>query len=98
MMIKKIYIFLLITFIILGCKGKNNQPSSEDLSKKDTLNINIGTEPPSLDWSLATDSTSYLILNNIMEGLTRFGEDYKAEPALAKSWDVSKDGKTYTFH
>ncbi len=96
-MIKKVYMLFLITFLILGCKGNNNQLTSEDIAKKDTLNINIGSEPPSLDWSLATDSTSYLILNNIMEGLTRFGDDYKVEPALALSWHVSEDGKTYTF-
>jgi len=94
---KKVYMFLLLAFLISGCKGNQNHLTSDDIAKKDTLNINIGTDPPSLDWSLATDSTSYLILNNIMEGLTRFGDDYKAEPALATSWNVSEDGKTYVF-
>jgi len=74
---KKVYMFLLLAFLISGCKGNQNHLTSDDIAKKDTLNINIGTDPPSLDWSLATDSTSYLILNNIMEGLTRFGDDYK---------------------
>lgn len=94
----KIALLLLTILLIQGCKGNKNQITSEEITKKDTLNINIGSEPPSLDWSLATDSTSYLILNNIMEGLTRFGGDYKPEPALAKNWDITKDGRTYTFH
>lgn len=97
-MYNKTTFLILILTLIVGCKGKNGRISPEDIARKDTLNINIGTEPPSLDWSLATDSTSYLILNNIMEGLTKFSDDYKAEPALAVSWDLSEDGKTYTFH
>ncbi len=72
--------------------------SNTDISKKDTLNINIGTEPPTLDWSLATDLTSFLIITNIMDGLTRFSPENKPEPSLAKSWEISDDGKTYIFH
>ncbi|NIZ11121.1 ABC transporter substrate-binding protein [Pseudooceanicola sp. HF7] len=33
-----------------------------------------------------------------MEGLTRFGPDGSINPGLARSWDVSEDGLTYTFH
>lgn len=88
---------LICTVILFSCGGNNNSINS-DLSGKDTLNINIGTEPPSLDWSLATDSTSFTILNNIMEGLTRFSDRHQPEPALAEKWEVSEDGKTYTFH
>ena len=93
-MINKILILLTIS-LILSCNGNSN--SKIDISKKDTLNINIGTDPPTLDWSLATDSTSFTILNNIMEGLTKFSMKHKPEPALAESWEVSNGGKTYTF-
>ena len=34
----------------------------------------------------------------VFSGLTRLGGDGTPEPALAESWDVSSDGKTYTFH
>ncbi len=70
---------------------KNNRASP------DALRMNLGTEPPSLDWSLATDSTSILVLNNLMEGLTRYDESLVAVPALAESWGVSDDGIVYTF-
>lgn len=91
-------LLILTAFLLLISCSCNNNSKNSDISNKDTLKINIGTEPPSLDWSLATDSTSFTILNNIMEGLTRFSDKHKAEPALAKSWEVSEDGKTYTFH
>lgn len=33
----------------------------------------------------------------IYEGLTKF-EDSQIKPSLAESWDISEDGKVYTFH
>ena len=35
---------------------------------------------------------------NIFDGLTRYNADFDIEAALAESWDVSQDGRTYTFH
>ena len=90
------YLILLFLplLLIISC---NSGPREINIAEKDTLNINIGTEPPSLDGSLATDSTSYTILNNIMDGLTKFSHEHKPEPALAESWEISEDGKTFTF-
>ena len=90
--------FFLITicfFLITAC-GNNNKGGNGG-APRDTLNVNLGNEPPSLDWSLATDGTSIMVINNIMEGLTKFGEDFTPEPDLAESWRLSDNGKTYTF-
>ena len=62
------------------------------------LRMNIETEPPSLDWSIATDNWSIHVINNIMNGLTRYDDDLVAQPALAERWDVSDDGMVYRFH
>lgn len=34
---------------------------------------------------------------NIFDGLTRYTSDFSIEGALAESWEVSQDGRTYTF-
>ncbi|MEA4882321.1 MAG: peptide ABC transporter substrate-binding protein [Clostridia bacterium] len=56
----------------------------------------IGAEVP-LDpqhsWSVVTNT----IGTHFMEGLVRV-HDGKILPGIAKSWDISPDGKTYTFH
>jgi oligopeptide transport system substrate-binding protein len=62
------------------------------------ITINWGTEPPSLDPGLASDTTSANILLNIMDPLVKLDEDLNPVPSLAESWDVSEDGKTVTFH
>ena len=61
------------------------------------LRINLETEPPSLDWSLATDGISIIAIQQLMRGLTRLSRDLRPEPDLAERWSVSADGRTYTF-
>ncbi|HAP67182.1 MAG TPA: oligopeptide-binding protein oppA [Nitrospinae bacterium] len=60
--------------------------------------MSISTEPPTLDWSLATDGVSFNVIASIMEGLTEFDEKLNPKPAIASKWDVSGDGKIYTFY
>jgi oligopeptide transport system substrate-binding protein len=62
------------------------------------LRINLATEPPTLDWTRATDSVSITVIEQLMRGLTQLGPDLRPEPALAERWEVSPDGRTYTFH
>lgn len=58
--------------------------------------LRLQTEPPSLDWNLASDYVSMSVLYHLMEGLAEYDANQKAVPGLA-SWKVSKDGKTYTY-
>ena len=52
-------------------------------------------EPQSL---VATATNDFRILVNIYDGLVRFKSGtLQVEPALAESWTISEDGKTYTF-
>jgi oligopeptide transport system substrate-binding protein len=60
--------------------------------------VNLGTEPPSLDWSLATDHVSFNVIANLMVGLTEFDKDLKPAPVIAKSWDFLEGGKKIVFH
>jgi oligopeptide transport system substrate-binding protein len=58
--------------------------------KAGVLRMSVGTEPPSLDAGLATDTTSSSIILNLMDPLIRLGPGpaLKAEPGAAKSWTV----------
>lgn len=39
----------------------------------------------------------FVIQDMVYEGLVRYGDNGVIEPVLAESWEVSEDGKTYTF-
>lgn len=69
----------------------------ESARDRDTLIVNIATEPPSLDWSLATDHVSFNVIANLMVGLARFDENAEPVPELAGSWEIQNDGRRYVF-
>ena len=55
-------------------------------------------EPPHLDpTSAAAGAIDSVLYANVFEGLTRFMGDGSVVPGLAKSWEISEDGLTYTF-
>ena len=61
----------------------------------------IGTqlEPPVLDPTAnPAAAISEVLYGNVYEGLVQFAADGSVLPMLARSWDVSADGLTYTFH
>ena len=64
----------------------------------DTLDRGIGSEWSSLDPHVNFDSAAGWIQMDAYEGLVNFANDGKVIPGAAERWDVSSDGKTYTFH
>lgn len=91
-----------LALVAAGCGGDDNEQAAGDTAggtpAKQVITVNWGTEPPSLDPGLASDTTSANILFNIMDPLVKLGADLEPIPAAAESWDVSADGKTVTFH
>lgn len=55
-------------------------------------------DPRSLDPSLATDVPTGRAVGYIFDGLTNFDAAANVKPGLAERWDVSTDGRIYTFH
>lgn len=72
-------------------------PGAAQAARTD-LTLGIRLEPPHLDptagAAAAIDEITYA---NIFEGLTRIDAQGAVQPWLAKSWEISGDGKTYIF-
>lgn len=65
---------------------------------KSDIVVAMQLEPPHLDpTSAAAGAIDSVLYSNVFEGLTRFGADGAVNPGLAQSWEISEDGKTYTF-
>lgn len=61
--------------------------------------LSIAAElPVSFDPGLINDDVSTFYTNQLFEGLVRIGEDHNVLPAMAASWEISADGRTYLFH
>jgi len=73
------------------------KPGVTPAPKGATLNL-PGADPPTLDPALTTDATSAEYIVEIFSGLVTLNSDMEVVPDIAKSWEVSEDGKVYTFH
>lgn len=51
----------------------------------------------SFDPQIASADDEFLIIENCFEGLVRIRDNGEIIPGVAESWDISSDGKTYTF-
>ncbi|MBS6025382.1 MAG: hypothetical protein KIB00_14995 [Paeniclostridium sordellii] len=84
-----------ITIIPYGAKYAYKWANAED---KNELNLTSNSDIPSLDMSKATDSLSFSVANNVMEGLVRVNNDGEVVEGIAKEWKSSEDKKTWTFY
>jgi oligopeptide transport system substrate-binding protein len=88
--------FFGFAFSVFGLFGAVTATAKADVQ---VIRIGNGAEPKDLDVHVVTGVPEFNILQNLFEGLV--GKDpktLKPTPAVAEKWDISKDGKTYTFH
>jgi peptide/nickel transport system substrate-binding protein/oligopeptide transport system substrate-binding protein len=86
-------ILLLSALAAIACKGGESSPSRRTLiDSRDTY------DPRSLDPALSTDVPTGRAVGYVFDGLVRFTPDAQVVPGLARAWEVSADGLTYTFH
>ena len=104
MLYKKLYLklvaLLAVTGLILTLSGCGDYQSNvESGNREGTLHWGNGTEPQSLDPHIATGVPEHHIISSLMEGLVhKDGETLEPRPGVAKSWDISTDGRVYTFY
>ncbi len=97
MKIKNLMVALLMgiaTLALVGCSGKENGKKAHS----STLNVDIGADVAILDPQMVEDMQSYRVVNDLFEGLTSEDQHNHPVPGLAEKWEISPDGKTYTFY
>jgi oligopeptide transport system substrate-binding protein len=92
------YLLLAVVCVLSVSCGKGNFSERASQGKANTFVYPIVTNPTTLDPQIVKDGDTIDLIQNIYEGLVGWGEDNKPVGTGAESWDVSKDGLTYTFH
>lgn len=88
-----------VALLALGACGGSSSSGGSGGSGSDKLTIGLTAEPASLDFTTNDGAAiPQALLYNVYETLVKLDQDGKIVPALAKSWDVSSDRTTYTFH
>ncbi|WP_119328929.1 peptide ABC transporter substrate-binding protein [Cysteiniphilum halobium] len=79
--------------------GQAQTVTQQQTSTKDqVLTVGVGAAVPTLDPGILSDISSFRVANDLYEGLVTLNQKDEIIPGVAQSWDVSPDGKTYTFH
>ncbi|MFC2008171.1 peptide ABC transporter substrate-binding protein [Chloroflexota bacterium] len=62
-----------------------------------TLNL-YSVDPYTLDPAVSSEMTSHEYIMQLFSGLVRPGDNLEPAPDIAQRWQVSDDGRTYTFY
>ena len=84
---------LSLLFCCCACSGENRPENADQ-----TITFHLGEDPSSLDPQIADSFASRVAVEALYEGLVRLDENGDVYPGAAESWDVSTDGRQYTFH
>ena len=98
-------LLLTIVFVLAACNESSDGGSGDDdgddgksSTTPQVLVFGRGGDSVALDPGIVTDGESFKVTQNLFETLLNFGEqDTTIKPGLAKDWEVSDDGLTYTF-
>ena len=83
----------LSTVVLLTACGKANKEADAPT----TFSYVYAVDPASLDYSIATRTSTTDIIGNVIDGLMENDQYGNVVPSLAEDWSVSKDGLTYTY-
>ncbi|MEK7813505.1 MAG: ABC transporter substrate-binding protein [Candidatus Desantisbacteria bacterium] len=83
------YIVILMTILLSSCAAQ------KDIN---TLHLRLSSDPTTLDPALMVDVVGGIVGAKIFNGLVKYGDGMKIVGDVAKRWDISHDGKTYTFY
>ncbi len=81
--------------VLFVCSSLTSCDSSG--SRADLVILN-GAEPTSIDPAVITGQLDGRVAYALFDGLAHFDRHGTPQPAIAQSWDISPDAKTYTFH
>ncbi|MCQ2285473.1 MAG: ABC transporter substrate-binding protein [Bacteroidales bacterium] len=90
---KTLYLlFLVLSFLTFSCK------KADENQNKMIFHYNESSGITTLDPAFASGQAVIWACNQLYNGLVDLDDSMHIVPAIAKSWEISPDGKTYTFH
>ncbi|MCL2392147.1 MAG: ABC transporter substrate-binding protein [Oscillospiraceae bacterium] len=99
-MISFVVIAALMVVTITGCVQQSIEPGTGTTTdtRNNVLNVAVTATPEAADAAMGAGENCMTVFNNVYEGLVRNNrESGMPEPMLAKSWESSPDGMTWTF-
>ncbi len=92
-----LFLIVLITLVVI-VPPSEAAPKNNGKSDGGTLNYGEYGRPATLDPITSNDMISLRITELIFNGLVGINERQEIVPELAERWEISNDGRTYTFY
>lgn len=86
------FFMLILPMFLSGC-GDN---STRD--NRTVFNLNLDQGLTSLDPAFARNQNVMWMCNQIFNGLVQVDDSLHVQPCIARTWEISADGMSYTFH
>lgn len=99
----------MLALSLMSCGGKKNKSKASNVAEGEQslnagegdpiakLDVCIGPSPETMDPQLNSTLDGGTMIMHCFEGLLKYGEDGTILPAMAESWEVSKDKVTWIF-
>ena len=87
-------VVLLFGLVVGGCQSAEVVPVA---AEGGVINL-YGIDPLTLDPAITGEMTSHQYITHIFGGLVRLDDNLEPAPDIAREWEVSDDGRTYTFY
>ena len=87
----------LLVFYLPNAVCQPRQEAPIPVSEENVLNL-YSIDPLTLDPAVSGEMTSHQYIMQLFGGLVRLDDNLKPAPDIAQSWQVSDDGRTYTFY
>ncbi|MFS0728131.1 nickel ABC transporter substrate-binding protein [Paenibacillus sp. 1P07SE] len=99
-----ILLVLAASIVLSACSNDTSSAPVQDeaassaAANSDTVTIAIASDTGIDQLDAGGYQGSMHVQSMVYDGLVTYGEKGEIEPSLAQSWDISEDGKVYTFH
>ena len=102
---------VLMAFMLVACGGKDSGTSKENADGntgtdkpaesggevKDVMRVALTGQPPTIEPAMTAGSSTKQVAKHLYETLYTLNSNYQPVPMLAESYEMSEDGKKYTF-
>src|SRR5450830_45532 len=92
---KALSLVLVAVFLVSFFGGLSCAPSPKAVAQEVTYNL--ATEPATIDPGMVNGVSESNVVLQVFDGLTRIDDKNVPQPAIAESWTISTDLKTYVF-
>jgi peptide/nickel transport system substrate-binding protein len=96
---RRLIFVVLMLALVVGVTG--SLAGQQELAKEQILRIAFDiADFATFDAHFATSTSNYPVVDMVFDALVRWtpGNQISIEPEIAESWEVSEDGRVWTFH